>query len=68
MPREETYPYDPFNTYPGICETDDRVVVSDEYLAFYDLSDEEIIELLQSGPLAATLSADNWEYYSSGVF
>ena len=29
VPHEETYPYDPFNTYPGISSTSDRVVISD---------------------------------------
>ena len=28
----------------------------------------EIIALLQNGPVAIAISADNWEYYGSGVF
>ena len=42
--------------------------VSDEYYSFYDLSESEVVELLQDGPLNIALSADNWEYYGSGVF
>ena len=68
VPTEETYPYNPFNTYPGICTTDERIHISDEYIAMYDLTDSEIIDMLQDGPLACTISADGWSYYSSGVF
>ena len=42
--------------------------IADENTFYYDLSDEEIIELLQTGPLTITISADGWSYYSSGVF
>ena len=42
--------------------------IAEEYLSYYDLDDEEIIALLQEGPLVCTLSATNWGYYDSGVF
>ena len=42
--------------------------VAEDYSQYFDLDDEEIIELLQKGPLVITISADGWNYYSSGVF
>jgi hypothetical protein len=44
------------------------VQISDTYTEYLNLSDEEIIALLQDGPLVCTLSATDWEYYSSGIF
>ena len=68
VPRETDYPYNPFSSYNGICTTNDRVHIADENIFYYNLDDEEIIELLQTGPLAATISATGWSYYSGGIF
>lgn len=35
---------------------------------YYNLSDNEIITLLQVGPLAISINADDWQFYGSGVF
>ena len=42
--------------------------IADKNMFYYSLEDEEIIELLQTGPLAITISANGWSSYSSGVF
>jgi len=34
----------------------------------YDLSDNELKQLLQKGPVAISISATNWEDYAGGVF
>jgi C1A family cysteine protease len=68
VPREATYPYIPWQSSPGICSTDQKVEVAEDYFQYDYLDDEEIIELLQKGPLVITISADGWSYYSSGVF
>ena len=68
VPTEESYPYQPFTTHSGICTTSDRVHISDDFIAMYDLTDAEIIDMLQYGPLTCTISADDWDYYDSGIF
>jgi uncharacterized protein YvpB len=35
---------------------------------FYSLSDSDLINLLQTSPVAISISAYGWEYYRSGVF
>ena len=67
-PKEEQYPYNPYTPHPGICQESDKVHIADEYLSYYDLSDNEIIALLQEGPLTCTISASGWSYYSSGIY
>ena len=68
IPREAQYPYSPYYRYWGICTAEERVHIADKNMFYYNIPDEEIIELLQTGPLAIGLSADRWSYYSSGVF
>ena len=68
IPRESAFPYDPFNAHAGICAADERVHISDQNLFYYSKTDSEIIELLQSGPLVATISASGWNAYSGGIF
>lgn len=34
----------------------------------YDLSDSELIRLLQKQPVAITISSENWNDYSTGIF
>ena len=60
IPREEDYPYNPFNSHPGICYPSNPVHVSDNFLKYYDITDEEIITILQTGPKVLTISATNW--------
>lgn len=60
VPLEEQYPYNPYQVHNGICEEPNRVVISENYEEYYDLSEEELLNLLQRGPLAVTVSADNW--------
>lgn len=40
VPREATYPYNPFNTHSGICDADEKVHVADSNMAYYDLTDD----------------------------
>ena len=68
VPRESAYPYDPFNTHAGICDADPKVHVADSNMFYYDLTDDEIIELLQEGTLAVVVAASGWSYYSSGIY
>jgi len=35
---------------------------------FYSLSDSQLIDLLQTGPIAISISSVGWENYGSGVF
>ena len=34
----------------------------------YNIKDDQIISMVQSGPLTAALSATNWSPYRSGIF
>ena len=36
--------------------------------AYYDVSDEQLINLLQSNPISITLSSTGWANYQSGIF
>ena len=68
VPRESLYPYDPWNSHAGICDANPKVHVADSNMFYYDLTDSEIIDLLQEGPLSVTVSATGWSWYSSGIF
>ena len=68
LPAEAQFPYDPFNTHEGICSTEERVHIADANSFFYDQTDAEVIELLQSGPLVVSVSAVGWPVYERGVF
>lgn len=37
-------------------------------LEYQNVDENSLIRLLQKGPIAITISADNWEYYGGGVF
>ena len=66
IPTEEEYPYSPYNSYTGIC----NALGEDFYYRnydYYDLSEQEIITLLQDNPLAISIATENWSGYSSGV-
>ena len=68
VPREVKYPYNPFSSNNGICSTNERVHIADKSLFYYNKNDQEIIELLQAGPLTATVAASSWSFYSGGVY
>ena len=68
VPTEKAYPYSPYHSYPGICDVEDKVHVSDTNMFYYNLKDEDVITLLQDGPLTVTISATGWSYYKSGIF
>ena len=68
VPREETYPYNPFSSYFGICDSDEKVHVAESNTFYYGLTDAEIIDLLQEGPLTVSIAASGWSYYKSGIF
>lgn len=65
---ENWYPYFYFTSYPDICETTDGLLSAGKPLeSYYDLTDEEIINLLQDSPLVISVAAENWEYYGGGI-
>ena len=68
VPTEEAYPYDPYSSHFGICSASDLVYVANENERYYDISESQVITLLQGGPLAIYVAADGWEYYHSGIF
>ena len=69
IPREAQYPYSPYDSHPGICTEEERVHIADKFMYYESIRDEEIIELLQTGPLAIIITVDkSWFSYSSGVF
>ena len=67
IPTEELHPYTPFN-YQNLCGEEDKIFIANDYDEYSDVSEEQIVALLQEGPLVTTISADNWEYYGSGIF
>ena len=66
-PVEHEYPYNPYLAYEGICDVD-GIRSGDSSLRYYNLGDSGLITLLQSGPVAVSVSARRWEYYGSGIF
>ena len=57
IPVEQLYPYTPFGDQV-LCDERDKIFIAADYEEYCDLSEKEIIALLQEGPLVATLSAD----------
>lgn len=69
VPVESDYPYSPYSLVsPFICWATDKVYFGYIPQKYYDLSDAELIQLLQVSPVAISISATNWEDYRSGVF
>ena len=68
VPLEVTYPYSPFTPQSSLICSAAGVKVGLNSNDYYNLSDIQIINLLQTGPVAISIAATNWEYYSSGVF
>jgi cysteine peptidase B len=69
IPRESDYPYDPYGIVsPFICWTMDKVQPGYIVQASYGLTDAELETLLQTGPVAISVSSVNWLNYGSGVF
>ena len=56
IPREAQYPYSPYDSHPGICTEEERVHIADKFMYYESIRDEEIIELLQTGPLTIWIS------------
>jgi C1A family cysteine protease len=50
----------------GICSAK-GITISDTSKNYYNLSDSDLISLLQNGPVAISIASQNWEYYSSGT-
>ena len=68
VPVESAYPYKPHQSYPGICNATKKIEIADNYDYYKDISEAQIIALLQDGPLSTTISGDNWDTYGSGIF
>ena len=67
VPEESAYPYDYYNSYSGICSSS-GIHCGYENKDYYSLTDDEMIDLLQDGPIAVALASGGWSSYSSGVF
>ena len=67
VPEEESYPYNFYRSYTGICYSQ-GVHCGYEEEKYYDLTDNEMIDLLQDGPIAVVLASDGWQSYGSGIF
>lgn len=67
VPTEIMFPYFPFSKYPNICSSTEGISVGSLPINYYDLTDEELMYLVQKNPIAITISAAQWEYYSSGI-
>lgn len=56
-------------TPSGICSGGQtKSYISSSLYHFYGLSDTEVIQLLSRGPVAVSVSSQDWEYYESGIF
>lgn len=60
MPSESTYPYNPFSSQPANICSANGVHVALNANNYYNLSDTQIITLLQNGPLAISVSSKGW--------
>jgi len=68
-PSESSYPYSPYKSYSGICSGATNTKVTNvKPMSFYNLADEDIKTLLMNGPLAIAIDAENWEYYTGGIW
>ena len=67
VPEEDTYPYSPYSSYSGICFAS-GIHCGYEEKNYYGMTDDEMIDLLQTRPIAVALASDNWSGYSSGTF
>jgi hypothetical protein len=69
VPLSSDYPYQPFlSISPFICWASNKVYFGYIPQKFYNISDGDMINLLQVGPVAISVSSNNWEDYKSGVF
>lgn len=65
LPKESESPYSPFRPAPS-CQLK-MIHISTGTNLFIDLQDSQIIELLQKGPVVASVFSYNWQYYRSGI-
>ena len=68
IPREIFYPYKPQSRYLEICSAWGIDTSANIVYNYYDLTDSEIIQLLQDGPLNIAVSSSGWSSYSSGTY
>ena len=66
VPEEVFYPYDYYSAYVGICLAR-GVHCAHENYNYYSLTDEDMIKLLQTGPIAVALASSGWDSYDSGI-
>lgn len=67
IPFEAIFHYSPAFEYPVICSFM-GVEIGKTAESYYNLTDDQIIALLQERPVAVAVSATGWENYGSGVF
>lgn len=52
-----------------ICFTLSKTKISDKpRLSFYNITNQEIKDLLSIGPVGVAISSNDWEYYSNGIW
>jgi C1A family cysteine protease len=69
MPFNSLYAYNPTVINPSICSTTNKVNdLGSSYKYMNGLNDQQLIGLLQDGPVVVELSATGWEYYQRGIF
>jgi hypothetical protein len=67
-PNRTAYPYTPFNNSTAICKnTTTFFKVATGRKVYYDITDDEIIALLQTSPVTADVYSSSWFNYRSGV-
>lgn len=66
-PTDDRYPYHPYKSFSGICNAG-GIYVGEQTVDYYNLADDDLISLLQEGPVAISVASGGWETYSSGVF
>lgn len=67
IPFEAIFHYSPSFDYPVICSFM-GVEIGKSAESYYNLTDDQIIALLQERPVAIAVSATGWENYGSGIF
>jgi C1A family cysteine protease len=70
IPYESSFPYTPYGKVNSkICQATNMITeAGTRYRLIQNITDEKLIQLLQSGPVTVSISSERWHFYSSGVF
>lgn len=67
LPLETDYPYKPYEDANDICSAS-TIKIGITRNSYYDLTDDQLITMLEEQPLAIAISSDGWTSYTSGVY